>query len=250
MSPLYLRQVALAVRDLDKVVESFCTVFDTEVAHVDPTIGQFGVQHAVIRLGTQYVEVLAPVEDTATMTRFIARRGEGLYMVLLQCEDDRTYRARADELGIRRILELTEEGDYRCFQMHPSDSRTSVMLEIDQQPGPPTGPYFPGGNIALPADAARDGLITGVSIPSSDADELARRWGQLLDHPVEGPPAGLAVALANAALRFPVGTPADVTIDVSVGDPPAVLARAAKIGLATSGSVVTLGGANFAVSSS
>jgi hypothetical protein len=246
---LYLRQVALAVRDLDDVVERFCTVFNTEVAHVDPTIGQFGVRHAVIRLGTQYVEVLEPVEDTATMSRFIARRGEGLYMVLLQCDDDRKYRARADELGIRRVLELNE-GDYRCFQMHPSDSRTSVMLEIDQQPGAPTGPYYPGGNIVLAPGAEQDGRLTAVSIPTSDPDVLAGRWGELLDHAVDGPAAGLAVQVANAALRFPPGTAAEAVIDVIVGDPSVVLARAAEVGVAHNGVEVSLGGVRFRVSSS
>jgi hypothetical protein len=244
VSQLYLRQVALAVRDLDKAVDRFCAVFDTEVAHVDPTIGQFGVRHAVVRFGTQYVEILAPVEDTATMARFIARRGEGLYMVLLQCDDDQPYRARADELGIRHIFELAE-GDYRCFQMHPSDSRTSVMLEIDQQPGAPTGPYYPAGNVVLAPGAEGDGRITAVSIPGADPDELARRWGQLLSHPV----AGASVPVANAELRFPAGTPADAVVDVAVDDPTAVLARVAEAGLPTTGTSLSLGGVGFRVAS-
>jgi hypothetical protein len=240
-SALYLRQVALAARDLEPVVEDICAVFETEVRHVDPDIGEFGLCNAVISVGSQFVEVVSPLTESASASRFIARRGEGLYALLLQCDDAGEYRARTDELGIRRLMEL-ESGDFRCFQMHPSDARSSVLLEIDQQPGAPRGPYYPGGNIVFEPGAAR---IGAVHIPVADPAQLAARWGQLLGRPLTSDTPG--VDLDNAALRF-VGDPTTrAVVEVTVSDGQRAREIAAGRGLLTADDTVTVGGLDFRI---
>ena len=246
-TPLYLRQVALAARDLDKTVDHICAVFDTDVRHRDTSIAEFGLHNAVIGLGAQFMEVVSPLNDAASASRFIERRGEGLYALLLQCEDDEHHRARIDELGIRRLMEL-EHGDFRCFQLHPSDARTSVLLEIDRQPDPPHGRYYPGGNTAPPPGASKAGRLTGVTIPGPDPGQLAARWAQLLGRPLASDAA--SVDLDNASLRFPAGEPAGATVDVVVPDPDRATEVAAARGLEVGPGRVTIGGLHFSLTSS
>lgn len=201
MSDLHLRQVAIVVRDLNESIESLTATLSTSVAHVDPDIGRFGVEHAVISFGAQYIEVVAPLRDDSAAGRFLQRNGEGLYAVLLQCEDFEPYRQRTRELGYRSILDLHED-DFRCFQIHPKDAGTSVIVEIDEQKDPAHGRYWPAGNIEIGAtDAERlhiDAVVAGVADPAAEAIN----WHRLLGH--DGPRS--RVDLANGHIAFAAAT--------------------------------------------
>jgi hypothetical protein len=238
--PLYLRQIVLAVADLPKTADDLCYVFDTEIVHTDPSVSEYGIRNVVVRLGSQFVELVTPLGNSAPINRYLSRHGEGLYAVLLQCDDDMTYRRRADELKIRRVLEL-EFGEFRCFQLHPIDAEISVILEIDQQPNGPYGAYYPGGGgPAAPLSAPP--VITGISVATADPGKLAERWGELLLRSARIDSKHAAVSLDNAELHFlSRADPAD-TIGISVHDPEDTIERAASRGLPTGDSRVQAGG--------
>jgi hypothetical protein len=195
---LYLRQLVLAVFDLDRAVDDACAVFDTKVLHTDPAVASYGVRNAVIPIGTQYLELMEPLTDAAPAARFLTRHGAGLYAVLLQCDDDRPYRHTAQRLGIRSILEH-ESGDFRCVQLHPVDAGLPVILEIDQQPGAPHGPYYPAGNDTPEPGACDRARVVGLELPAAAPREMAARWRELLTLPAQD---SATVPLDNAVLRF------------------------------------------------
>ena len=73
-----LRQVALVARDLDQVVAELCRTLGLSVCFHDPGVGEFGLHNALMVVGDQFIEVVAPIVDGTTAERYLNRRaGDG-----------------------------------------------------------------------------------------------------------------------------------------------------------------------------
>jgi hypothetical protein len=204
---LRLRQIALVARQLAPVLEDVQAVFGLEVAFRDPGVIQFGLENAVLPVGNQFLEIVAPVREGTAGGRYLERRqGDGGYMVILQCDEHGPRKARVDALGVRTVVEH-DDGVYSIMQLHPRDTGGS-FLEIDEQRGGDDlkGPWMPAGPAwqqAVRTDVVR-GLIA-AEIQAPDPSALAQRWSDILEVPVTVDDDGLtALALDNATLRFVV----------------------------------------------
>ena len=201
---LWLRQIALVARDRDKAVAEFRSAFELEIGHVDPGVGQFGLHNAILPVGGQFIEIVAPVRDGTTAGRYLERRrGDGGYMVILQCSDHAPVKKRAAELGLRKVLEF-DEREYSCMQFHPRDTGGS-FLEVDHQANsvPPDGAWWPAGKHWKDAVRThRASAIAAAEIQAPDPEKLAARWSEILDVPVTRAGGVPTLALANATLRF------------------------------------------------
>lgn len=143
---LRLRQVALVTDRIEAVVDDLRSIFALEVAFRDPAVARYGLENAVLPVGHQFIEVVAPVEEGTAAGRYLVRRaGEGGYMVILQCDEHPSVKRRIAALGVRTVVEHDAD-DYCVMQLHPSDTGGS-FLEIDVQVGgePLEGPWTPAG---------------------------------------------------------------------------------------------------------
>lgn len=249
---LRVRQLALVARDLDPVVDDLKAVFGVEVAFNDPGVASFGLKNAVIPVGHQFVEVVAPIEENTAGGRYLDRRnGDGGYMVILQTDDHPPYKQRVDELGIRKVAEA-EEKNYSIMQLHPADTSGS-FLEIDVQVGGEDfkGPWMPAGKNWQ--KAIRQEKVDGIAaaeVQSPDPAAVADRWGKILDLSVETDDAGNpALVLDNATIRF---VPAEDGrgeglggIDVVAVDKEAVLEAAEQRGVRQGDDTIMMGGIRF-----
>jgi hypothetical protein len=202
---LRLRQIALVARDRDAVVEQLQSELGVGVAFNDPGVATFGLHNAVMPVGNQFVEVVAPVQDNTAAGRYLDRRkGDGGYMVILQCDDHAARKARlGDELGVRFAM-AHDTDEYKILQLHPADTGGS-FLEVDQQTGGEdmeNGPWEPAGpNWQQARRTDKVGGITAAVIQSDDPVRLATRWADLLQLDLaEGDQPTLA--LDNATLQF------------------------------------------------
>ena len=85
---LRLRQIALVARQLAPVVDDLRELFGLAVAYRDPSVEAFGLENAVLPVGNQFLEVVAPIREGTAGGRYLERRrGDGGYMVILQCDD-------------------------------------------------------------------------------------------------------------------------------------------------------------------
>ena len=218
MSWTRLRQVALVADDLDRVVADLHDAFGLEVAFRDRGVATFGLQNAVLPLGTQFVEVVSPVRAGTAAGRQLERLGgDGGYMVICHTDDHARRRDRVAQLGVRVAWEGTDRG-YSIMQLHPADTGGS-FLEIDFQPGgeDPNGPWMPAGPEWQRAAHSEvvDG-IAGVTVQSADAGRAAARWGEILEADVvDG-----TVALDNAKITFVEGR-VDSLVGVTLTGPKA-----------------------------
>ena len=62
---LRMRQICLVARHLAPVVDEFQTVLGLEVCHRDAGVGKYGLENALFPIGHNFLEVVAPVRDSA-----------------------------------------------------------------------------------------------------------------------------------------------------------------------------------------
>lgn len=250
-----LRQVALVARNLQEVLDDLNATFGLEVAYRDPGVATFGLQNAVLPVGTQFIEVVSPVEENTAAGRQLDRRGgDGGYMVITHTDDDAPVRQRVDELGIRTPIRSTGES-YNIMQLHPRDTGGS-FFEIDWQKGgeDPFGPWEPAGPDWQKARRTEivDG-IRGVDLEASDPERVAARWSEITDISIEQRDGTAVLPLDNAFVRFlppgpgSAGKAGDtiVGVDLVAVDAPAALATAGERGLPVEDGTVTICGIQF-----
>ena len=217
-----LRQVAFVAHDLDAVVGELHDSLGLEVAFRDPAVATFGLQNAVLPIGTQFIEVVSPTREGTAGGRQLERLGgDGGYMGICHTDDHPRRRARVDELGVRVAFEANDHG-YQIMQLHPADTGGS-FLEIDFQPGgdDPHGPWSPAGRDWQ--RAARTQIvdsISGVTVQSTDPARTAQRWADI----TEAALVDLVLMLDNATVRFVEG-PVDSLVAIAVTGPTPIASR-------------------------
>ena len=131
-----IRRVAVAVTDIDAALERYKKLFD-----IDPFDWGEEPEHrykwVAFRFGSQgdaqcSMEFLSPMNDPEGETligKFIKKRGEGLYMVTLEMEEDnKTFEYDLTQMGIQPTWgnAYFEEGpDYKKWTesyIHPKDA--------------------------------------------------------------------------------------------------------------------------------
>lgn len=245
---LHLRQVCLVARELAPLEGDITAILGLSTAYRDPSVGQWGLENAVIPVGAQFLEVVAPTRPDTPAGRFMDRRGgDAGYMVILQTDGQARYRARAEAAKVRTAFQFeAEEDGYSCWQLHPRDMG-GAFLEIDQQRGDdPTGPWHPAGHDwQAHRRTERVAGVTAVTFTSADPASLAGRWAAVLDRTPRQEAGGLVLALDNAELRFMAAAGAEdemTGITLAATDPGAVRAAAAGRDRAGPDGAVYLGG--------
>lgn len=238
---LHLRQICLAVPRLAPVLDDLQAILGLQVCHRDPQLAGFGLHNALLPIGEDFLELVAPQQADTAAGRFIQRsRGHGGYMAIFQTPNPLERQAAAQALGVRTAHEIDVPG-YRSVQLHPRDCRAAfIELGHSLPDGPDShddtsrlGPWWPAGPQAA-AQAAQAGgcRLRAVVLASPQPEDLARHWARILDRPLvtDQPQPGFDVD--GTALRVVAG-PAEVLdqLVLAVPEPAAVLARAVDRGL-------------------
>ena len=114
-----LRQVALVAGELDPVVGSLCEHFGLEVCFRDPGIATFGLHNALMTIGDQFLEAVAPTQDGTTAGRLLDRRGgDGGYMAIFEVDDLEERIGELEKAGIRTVWNI-DRPDIRARHLHP-----------------------------------------------------------------------------------------------------------------------------------
>jgi hypothetical protein len=245
---LRIRQIALVARHDLVAAQELIDVLGLAIAFHDPAIRNIGLHNTLLPVGTQLLEIVAPITEGTTAERFLLRRqGAGGYMVITQTDDHAPRRARVEELGIRIVGQFDEHG-FTNMQLHPADTGGS-FLEIDEQVGgeDPMGPWSPAGKDwqqAIRTDLVS--AITAAEVQCVDPGRVATRWSEIVEierADVGGVP---TIPLDNATVRFvPIadGRPEGLAgIDLACSDPDTVRANATRRKLPVADDHVTLVG--------
>ena len=202
---LRMRQICLVSEDLDMIEAHLRGVFGLEVCHRDPGVGRFGLHNFLMPIGNSFLEVVSPMRPGTAGGRFLRRRdGDGGYMVIMQCADMASRRARVAELGIRLIIDAGND-QTDGIQLHPKDL-PGAIAELRWNVGDEAldGPWNPAGDHWLPAK--REHVITAMmaaELQSDDPSAMATRWSDVLEVSTGSDDSGYpTIALDDATLRF------------------------------------------------
>lgn len=244
-TPLRLRQVCLAAPRLEPVLDDLQFILGLSICHRDPGLIAYGLENALLPIGTDLLEVVAPVQADTAAGRFIRRsRGHGGYMAIFQTDDPKAGQARAATLGVRTAHEIDRPGLYTSVQLHPRDCR-AAFIELGYSPGGEdrqTGTWWPAGphwQAGIRTDVTR--RLRGIVLESPEPATLLAHWAAIL-----GLPAGEALVVDGTRITVEPG-PADAlgAIELAVADVAATLDRAVDRGLWAQGDGFHLAGVHF-----
>jgi Glyoxalase-like domain len=243
---VHIRQIALVARDLEPTVAAITSVLGVDVSLRDPGVEQFGLQNAVMPIGTTFLEVVSPVRDRTTAGRFLERRGDSGYMVLLQTADLDVDRARLTRLGARLVWE-TSLDDIASIHVHPRDIGGAIVAL--EQPHPRDSWRWGGPGWAGHVRTQVVAGIVGAEIEALDPAAMATRWSAALDAPVTRSLDGSrTIPLEIGALRFVTAGPRGEglsAVALEATDPERALARARERELPVDGCSFHVCGTRF-----
>ncbi len=124
--------IGVAVQEIDAALPLWQEHFGMPVVHRE-VVEEQGVEAALLDVGENHVELLAPLSPDTPVGRFLAKRGPGLHHVAYQVADIDAALAACRAAGLRLIDEQPRVGirRSRVAFLHPGASG-GVLTEIVQ----------------------------------------------------------------------------------------------------------------------
>lgn len=232
-----LRQVAAVVGDLAAALAQVEAVLGLKVGYRDPGVAKYGLQNAILPIGAQFLELVAPTQGGTSAGRYLERRGgDAGYMLIFQAASAENHRKRLSELGVYGIeycggeahgsrtapsLDGSQDPALSAFaqvhhmtHFHPRDF-TGILASIDSAPTVPDwrahhSDWYPAGTEWRGSLTDFCTGLRAVDIQSADPAAAAGQWSRMLDLPVEGGDT-LQIRTSDCTLRFVPPVDADGT---------------------------------------
>ena len=251
---IQLRQICLVAGQLKPVIEDLTVILGINVCYVDAGVAAFGLENALMPIGRNFLEVVAPIQDATAAGRYLDRRaGDGGYMVITQADSRETQlaaRQRALDSGVR-IAHETERDGWHLTQLHPGDLEAAFLeLESDQH-NDFDGYWMPVGGLGWEDTVKQDVTIdiVGVELQAEDPASLAAKWAHIVGAECAVDGDSIIVALNNVTLRFVAlrddRGPGLIGLDIRVADRTAILHEAKRRGCYLSDDQVLICGTTF-----
>lgn len=127
--------VGVAVADLDEAIRWYHDQLGMIVLHEEVNEDQ-GIREAMLSVrgapvGSAQLQLMAPIDDSSTIAKFLDKRGPGLQQLAYRTSDLDTLSARLREQGIRLIYDAPRRGtaNSRINFIHPKDGG-GVLIEL------------------------------------------------------------------------------------------------------------------------
>ena len=211
-----LRQICLVAEDLQSNLADFEAIFGLKVCFIDPGVGVFGLENALMPIGTNLLEIVSPTKAGTAGGRYLERRGgDGGYMVITQAESlqvQADVKSHAQDLGVRIAWERDWPigGDHgntepaNILQFHPADTG-GAFFELDWDSLCEfEGHWLPAGGNGWQDKINQDviGDFVAVEMQSEDPAALAQRWSTLTGLSLRQENDIPTLSFSNATLRF------------------------------------------------
>ncbi|MBS1880789.1 MAG: methylmalonyl-CoA epimerase [Actinobacteria bacterium] len=127
--------VGIAVDDLDAAIALYESQLEMPLVHRE-TVPAFGVEAVLFDVGDGHVELIAPLDQSSGVAKFLASNGPGLHHVAYAVDDIDATLERIAAAGIERLDEEPRTGirQSRVAFLHPR-STGGVLTEIVEPAG-------------------------------------------------------------------------------------------------------------------
>jgi methylmalonyl-CoA/ethylmalonyl-CoA epimerase len=128
--------IGVAVHDVEQSLALYRDAFGMDVAHREVVADQ-GVEAALLDVGENHVELLAPLGEDTPVGRFLARQGPGLHHVAYQVSDIDAALAQVRRAGLPLIDEQPRVGirGSRVAFLHPKGTAGVLTEIVEPAPG-------------------------------------------------------------------------------------------------------------------
>jgi len=124
--------VGIAVPDLDEAIAFYAQAFGVHSVH-EETNEEQGVREAMVGIGDtdQCIQLLAPLDETSTIAKFLDRSGPGLQQLAFRVSDLDQVSTVLRERGLRLLYDEPRGGTSgsRVNFVHPKDAG-GVLVEL------------------------------------------------------------------------------------------------------------------------
>lgn len=127
--------VGIAVPDLDAAIKWYHDHLGMIVLHEEVNEEQ-GVREAMLSVrgapvGSAQIQLMAPLDETSTIAKFLDKRGPGLQQLAYRTSDIDTLSERLREQGVRLLYDAPRRGtsNSRINFIHPKDGG-GVLIEL------------------------------------------------------------------------------------------------------------------------
>ena len=194
-----LRQLVMVSSLRDPIVDSLCNLFDIKVSFNDPGVAHFGLENAVLPVGTDFLEVVSPVEENTTAGRYLDRRnGDGGYMVIIQVDDFLAAKQSVKENDITVVWE-SDHPEARAIHLHPKQMGGAI-LSLDWM-DPKESWKWAGPNWDKFVNTSLVNRFVGVEIQAENPEDMKNTWKSVLNLKSERV-TGNQINLDNTWIRF------------------------------------------------
>jgi len=132
MTILRIDHVGIAVADLDAALAFYRDTFGMVSVHEEVNAEQ-GVREAMLAVGdgTSRIQLLAPLDASSTIAKFLDRNGPGLQQLAYTVDDIEQTSAELRARGLRLLYDEPKRGtaDSRINFVHPKDAG-GVLIEL------------------------------------------------------------------------------------------------------------------------
>tara|TARA_B100000003_G_scaffold59209_2_gene52738 strand:- start:612 stop:1343 length:732 start_codon:yes stop_codon:yes gene_type:complete len=173
-----IRQIVMVSSLRDPIVSDLNKLFGLEVAFNDPGVGHFGLENAVMPLGTDFLEVVSPIEENTTAGRYLDKRGgDGGYMVIIQVDDFDRSKSLVNNYKIGIVWD-TDLPEAKAIHLHPKQMGGAIVSLDWMNPKESWKWAGPEWNNHITDDIKG---IDGIEIQASNPEEMFNRWKDILD---------------------------------------------------------------------
>ncbi len=127
--------VGIAVADLDAAIAWYHDHLGMILVHEEINEEQ-GIREAMLAVrgaasGTAQLQVMAPIDDSSTIAKFLDKRGPGIQQMALRVSDLDALIERLRDQGVRLIYDAPRRGtaNSRINFIHPKDAG-GVLIEL------------------------------------------------------------------------------------------------------------------------
>lgn len=128
-----LEHIGIAVKDLKSANDLFAKLFGVPNYKVE-TVDSESVSTSFFQCGESKIELLEATDDDSAISKFIAKKGEGIHHLAFEVEDIDAEMKRLEGEGFQLINEqpkLGADNKRVCF-LHPK-STNGVLIELCQE---------------------------------------------------------------------------------------------------------------------
>lgn len=130
--------VGIAVPDLDEAIAFYAKAFGLKVVHEEVNERQ-GVREAMLGVGDSEscIQLLAPLNETSTIAKFLDRNGPGIQQVAYGVDDIEAVMAHLKEAGVRLLYDTPQVGTAGSLMnfCHPKDCGGVLVELVQAAPG-------------------------------------------------------------------------------------------------------------------